>query len=150
LAQTLKRRLLVVDLASLVSSQLGRTGANLRAVIEEGASADSILFLDEFDSISKKRGDEGEVGELKRVVNVLLQALDSWPRSGLLIAATNHPELLDKAVWRRFDRVIDFPDPSRSDLLSFISKLLLARGVEVGSSWLPLLGARAEGLSYSE
>lgn len=150
LAQTLKRRLLVVDLASLVSSQLGRTGANLKAVIEEGASSDCILFLDEFDSISKKRGDEGDVGELKRLVNVLLQALDSWPSSGLLVAATNHPELLDKAVWRRFDRVVDFPDPSRSELLSFISRLLLDRGVDIDSPWLSLLAVRAEGLSYSE
>jgi len=150
LAKALKRRLLVVDLASLVSSQLGRTGANLKAVIEEGASSDCILFLDEFDSISKKRGDEGDVGELKRLVNVLLQALDSWPSSGLLVAATNHPELLDKAVWRRFDRVVDFPSPSHSDLLFFISKLALARGVTIGSPWSSLLAARAEGLSFSE
>lgn len=150
LANALKRRLLVVDLASLVSNQLGRTGANLKAAIAEGASADSILFLDEFDSISKKRGDEGDVGELKRLVNVLLQALDSWPSNGLLIAATNHPELLDRAVWRRFDRVVDFPSPTHSELLFFIDRLASARGIDLGSPWSSLLAVRAEGFSFSE
>ena len=70
-----------------------------------------ILFLDEFDAIAKARDDNHELGELKRVINSLLQNIDSMPTSCVLIAATNHPELLDKAVWRRFTTKIEVGMP---------------------------------------
>jgi len=70
------------------------------------------LLLDEFDAIAKKRDDESDIGELKRLVTVLLQEVDQWPYHGLLIAATNHGELLDPAVWRRFDMLVEFPMPT--------------------------------------
>ena len=67
----------------------------------------------ELDAIAKKRDDQSDVGELKRLVTVLLQEIDEWPSSNLLVAATNHAELLDPAVWRRFDDVVFFPLPDR-------------------------------------
>jgi len=70
-----------------------------------------VLLLDELDAIAKRRDDASDVGELKRLVTVLLQELDQWPGSGFLIATTNHEQLIDPAVWRRFERRIVFPLP---------------------------------------
>jgi len=124
IAKELKRPLLTLDLASVMSSYLGRTGTNIRAVLEYAKRAPSVLLLDEFDAIAKRRDDAGEVGELKRLVTVLLQEVDEWPSSGVLIAATNHPDLLDPAVWRRFERVIEFPKPSRQEIEQLLEKQL--------------------------
>jgi ATPase family associated with various cellular activities (AAA) len=109
LARRLEMPLMTLDLASVMSSYLGRTGSNVRSVLDYAASEGGILLLDELDAIAKRRDDATDVGELKRLVTVLLQAIDEWPSNGLLIAATNHPELLDPAVWRRFERVVHFP-----------------------------------------
>ncbi len=116
LAFRLKKPLLTLDLSTVISSFLGRTGANLRHVLDYAKSVDSVLLLDEFDAIAKRRGDDTELGELKRLVTVLLQEIDVWPNDRLLVAATNHGELLDRAVWRRFDMVLEFPLPKPSDL----------------------------------
>lgn len=94
--------LVVARLDGIVSSLLGSTSKNLRKIFNYASSMPCILFLDEFDAIAKARDDGRELGELKRVVNSLLQNIDSLPSSCVLIAATNHPELLDNAVWRRF------------------------------------------------
>lgn len=123
LAQQLNRPLLTLDLATVMSSFLGRTGNNIRAVLDYARSRDSILLLDEFDSIAKRRDDSTDIGELKRLVTVLLQAIDEWPPSGILVAATNHPELLDPAVWRRFERVISFPPPTGTELRELVTRL---------------------------
>ncbi|MDU8428245.1 ATP-binding protein [Pseudomonas syringae pv. actinidifoliorum] len=120
LAQELGRPLVTLDLATVMSSYLGQTGINLKKVITEHSHDGSVLFLDEFDAVAKKRDDAGDIGELKRLVNVLLQALDDWPANGMLIAATNHPEMLDRAVWRRFDKVIEMPYPERDEIKKFI------------------------------
>lgn len=112
LANETKRPLLTLDLAAVMSSYLGKTGNNIRTVLDFAKKSPSILLLDEFDAIAKRRDDSAEVGELKRLVTVLLQSIDDWPVDGILIAATNHPELLDPAVWRRFDRIIEFPQPT--------------------------------------
>ncbi len=99
------------DLAGVVSSYLGSTGRNLRSVLDFAKEQPCVLLLDEFDALAKRRDDDSDVGELKRIVNVLLLELERWPSDCLLVAATNHPELLDRAVERRFDRVIDIPPP---------------------------------------
>ncbi|MBT3107222.1 ATP-binding protein [Streptomyces sp. COG19] len=116
LAYELKLPLLVLDLSSVMSSYLGRTGANIRKVLDYAKSSPSVLLLDELDTVAKRRDDAAEVGELKRLVTVLLQEIDDWPSSSLLLAATNHGELLDPAVWRRFDVVVDFPLPGPVEL----------------------------------
>lgn len=101
-----------VRLDSLVTSLLGQTGTNIRKIFEAVSDMEIILFIDEFDAIAKKRDDNHELGELKRVVNTLLQNIDLLPDNVFLIAATNHQDLLDKAVWRRFNTVLylDFPE----------------------------------------
>lgn len=124
LAREMKRPLLILDLSAVMSSYLGRTGSNLRYVLDYAKSIDGVLLLDELDAIAKRRDDASEIGELKRLVTVLLQQLDDWPSSGLLIAATNHAELLDPAIWRRFEEQIQFTLPERDAAKSFINTLL--------------------------
>lgn len=111
-AQRLGLPLIGVELAALMSSFLGKTGQNLARLLEHGREVPCVLFLDEFDAVAKRRDDLTEIGELKRLVNMLLLELDRWPSSGLLVAATNHPQLLDPAVERRFDLVVDLPRPA--------------------------------------
>lgn len=112
LAGQLGLPLLILDLAAVMSSFLGKTGSNVRAVLDYAISTPCVLLLDEFDAIGKRRDDDRELGELKRLVTVLLQAIDEWPPSSVLIAATNHGELLDPAIWRRFDVELTFNLPS--------------------------------------
>jgi ATPase family associated with various cellular activities (AAA)/Homeodomain-like domain len=115
LAATLGLPLVTVELAALMSSFLGRTGQNLRRVLDHGRSERCVLFLDEFDAVAKRRDDVTDIGELKRLVNVLLLEIEDWPTSGVLVAATNHPQLLDPAVERRFDVVIDLGLPGLAE-----------------------------------
>lgn len=116
LAKELGLPLLTLDLASVMSSYLGKTGANIRSVIDYARQFPCVLLLDEFDAIAKRRDDDRDVGELKRLVTVLLQSIDDWPSSSLLIAATNHPNILDPAVWRRFEVIINFDNPTNDSI----------------------------------
>lgn len=116
IASRLNLPLLVLDLSSVMSSYLGRTGGNIRKVLDYAKASPSILLLDELDTVAKRRDDSAEVGELKRLVTVLLQEIDDWPTTSLLLAATNHGDLLDPAVWRRFEAVIEFPLPDVAQL----------------------------------
>ncbi len=115
LANELGYDLLYVRLDSLISSYLGQTGNNLRKIFDFGRGKKAILFLDEFDAIAKMRDDMNELGEIKRIVNSLVQNIDMFASEGLLLAATNHPQLLDIAIWRRFDEVFWFDLPSREE-----------------------------------
>ncbi len=119
IAQRLQLPLLTIDLASVMSSYLGRTGQNLRAALDYGRQHAAVVFLDEFDALAKRRDDNSDIGELKRLVNVLLLELERWPSESLLLAATNHRHLLDAAIERRFDRVIqlELPTPSQRELI---------------------------------
>lgn len=117
----LRLPLVTLDLATSISSYLGRSGQNIRSVFDYAKSQPSVLFLDELDAIAKRRDDSGDLGELKRLVNVLLKEIEDYPVTSIIMGATNHPELLDKAIWRRFDRVltVDMPGPTeRKALLS--------------------------------
>ncbi|MGW9103581.1 AAA family ATPase [Priestia megaterium] len=113
-----------VRLDSLVTSLLGQTGTNIRKIFESVGDKEIILFLDEFDAIAKKRDDNHELGELKRVVNTLLQNIDLLPENVFLIAATNHQSLLDKAVWRRFNTVLYLDNPDDKLREVYIKNLL--------------------------
>ncbi len=115
LALQLDLPLVVLDLATSISSFLGKTGANLRRSLDYARATPCVLLLDEFDAIAKRRDDSTEVGELKRIVNVLLKELEEWPLHSVLIAATNHPELLDPAINRRFDVVVQTPLPGEAE-----------------------------------
>ena len=137
LASQLERPLITLDLATVMSSYLGKTGSNIRSALEYAKSVSSVLLLDEFDAIAKRRDDDGDVGELKRLVNVLLQEIDDWPSSSLLIAATNHGELLDPAIWRRFDEVLMFKMPDVVRRTEYI-RSLFAEDDDV-AAWLPVM-----------
>lgn len=111
----------------VVSSFLGETSANLRKVFEFLEHGRYVALFDEVDALAKERNDPGEHGELKRVVNALLTMLDSYEGPSILIAATNHENLLDDAFWRRFDEVARFSPPSRHEIARLFS--LKLRGV---------------------
>jgi AAA+ superfamily predicted ATPase len=117
----IKLPLVTARLDGMISSYLGNTSKNIRAIFEYAQTVPCILFLDEFDAIAKVRDDNNELGELKRVVNSLLQNIDQLKNGSIIIAATNHEHLLDPAVWRRFGFKIpiDVPDDaSRKSLVS--------------------------------
>lgn len=111
LAKELGLELYVARLDGLISSFLGSTSKNIRALFDFAAVTPCVLFLDEFDAIAKLRGDTQELGELKRVVNSFIQNLDNLGTQSIVLAATNHSELLDAAIWRRFGYrlALDFP-----------------------------------------
>lgn len=115
--------LVVAKLDGLVSSLLGSTAKNIRKIFDYVSNFPCILFLDEFDAIAKARDDQREIGELKRVINSLLQNIDFMPKHCVLMAATNHPELLDRAVWRRFVQKVEVSLPSKETLKEIIHQL---------------------------
>lgn len=149
LSQKLNKPLMILDLAAVMSSYLGRTGNNIRFVLDYAKKTECILLLDEFDSIAKRRDDNSEVGELKRLVTVLLQEIDDWPSTGLLIAATNHPDLLDPAVWRRFEVVVNFENPSQEQVQKLIASLLKDYLTDI-ASWAKMLSFFFAEKSFSD
>ena len=148
IAQELGLELYVARLDGLISSFLGSTSKNIRALFDFAAKTPCVLFLDEFDAIAKLRGDSQELGELKRVVNSFIQNLDTLGNQSIVIAATNHQELLDSAIWRRFSYrlALDFPAANlrRTMWTEFSSELqFTAREIE-------LLVDLSEGFSGSD
>jgi hypothetical protein len=111
IAAQLNRKLYVARLDSLISSMLGDTAKNIRSIFDFVAGKNAVLFLDELDAVAKMRDDRNELGELKRVVNTVIQGIDSLDDSAVVIAATNHAQMLDTAIWRRFSYKIDFTPP---------------------------------------
>lgn len=148
LAKCLSYPLLTLDLSAVISSFLGRTGNNIRVVLDYARKGKYVLLLDEFDAIAKRRDDSLEVGELKRLVTVLLQEIDTWPKNGLLIAATNHPDLLDRAVWRRFDRVVEFKIPTKKLIKETISRVV--QDNELSGIWVSYLIKMLSGSSFAD
>jgi SpoVK/Ycf46/Vps4 family AAA+-type ATPase len=149
LARALGRPLLILDLAAVMSSYLGRTGANLRHVLDYAKSIECVLLIDELDAVAKRRDDKSEIGELKRLVTVLIQQIDDWPSAGLLLAATNHAELLDPAIWRRFELSLEFGLPSIEGAEAFI-RFLLQDKSENAAKWATILALAMSGKSYSD
>jgi SpoVK/Ycf46/Vps4 family AAA+-type ATPase len=149
LAKELKRPLVVLDLSAVMSSFLGRTGANLRHVLDYAKGVSCVLLLDELDAIAKRRDDSHEVGELKRLVTVLLQEIDDWPEGGLLVAASNHGELLDPAAWRRFESHIEFTLPDSNAIEKAVS-MFLESSCKTTKAWIAALGSLLRGSSFSD
>ena len=116
LAGELGRPFLLVRLDAVVSSYLGETASNLRRIFDYADLAPFVVLFDEFDALGRSREDGAEHGEMKRVVTAFLQMLDGYRGPSLLLAATNHPGLLDSALWRRFDEVLTFGLPTVHEL----------------------------------
>ena len=127
LAMEMGLPLALIRLDSVVSSYLGETAANLRKVFDFINTRPMVVLFDEFDAIGKERTDATEHGELKRVVNAVLQMLDAYQGKSLIIAATNHESMLDSAIWRRFEDVLVFNVPTREELVRLLTIKL--RGV---------------------
>lgn len=141
--------LIYVRLDGLISSFLGQTSSNIRKIFDSVKQQKVVLFLDEFDAIAKKRDDQHELGELKRVVNTLLQNFDSLPPHVLLIAATNHHHLLDPAIWRRFDISVELELPNIEQRKQFILSVFEKHKISCDLD-LQLLSQAFDGLSGSQ
>lgn len=152
LARYIARRLdlpcVEARLDGLVSSFLGTTARNIGALFDFVNRYRCILFLDEFDAIAKARDDAHEIGEIKRVVNTLLQSLDARDGRGFTIAATNHDHLLDTAVWRRFDARIEVPKPDLDTRGQILARSLAPLTLDETS--IRLLASLTEGQSGAD
>jgi SpoVK/Ycf46/Vps4 family AAA+-type ATPase len=148
IASELGLELYVARLDGLISSYLGSTAKNIRALFDFAAKNPCILFLDEFDAIAKLRGDSQEVGELKRVVNSFIQSLDTIGPQSIIIAATNHSELLDPAIWRRFNYRVQLHLPTTEMRLLMWQEFIAP--IEISSKELEILADLSEGFSGSE
>lgn len=127
IASELGLPLAVVRVDAVVSSYLGETAANLRKVFDFAAANAAVVLFDEFDALAKERADEADHGELRRVVNAVLQMMDAYHGRSVLIAATNHETMLDLAIWRRFEEVLLFEPPDLEQLHRLLA--LKLRGV---------------------
>jgi SpoVK/Ycf46/Vps4 family AAA+-type ATPase len=152
IADQLRMPIFRLDLADLIGSHLGETGGNLKAAFRQIRERPGILFLDEIDAVAKTRSDDSDIGEMKRLVTVLLQELDYRDVSSLVLAATNNVELIDPAVWRRFEMRIDFPMPDRRQIALALIRDFGKAGADVSlsSSWISLLSLLLEDKSFSE
>jgi SpoVK/Ycf46/Vps4 family AAA+-type ATPase len=140
--------LLYTRFDAIVSSYLGETAANLRKIFEYASSGRWVVLFDEFDAIGKARDDATEHGELKRVINSFLQMLDGFSAPSILIAATNHEQLLDPALWRRFDEILMFPRPSVHDIHSLLGMKLKnfpRKGLD-----LKAMASQLKGMSHAD
>lgn len=108
-----------------------------------------MLFFDEFDAVGKERGDQHETGEIKRVVSSLLLQIDALPSHVVAVTATNHPELLDRAIWRRFQVCVELPAPKRGQIEKWFQRFAEQHGHEPGISPRSL-AQRLQGLSFAE
>ncbi|MFW5761293.1 MAG: AAA family ATPase [Cyclobacteriaceae bacterium] len=122
LAHSLMIPFYVIRYDGIIGSYLGETATRLKAMFDFIRTQECVLFFDEFDSIGKERGDIHETGEIKRVVSSLLLQIDRLPTYVVVVAATNHPELLDKAVWRRFQIRLELDTPDRKMIESWLRK----------------------------
>lgn len=122
IAEALGVGFFVVRYELLIGSYLGETAARLKRTLDYARTTPCVLFFDEFDAIAKERGDKHETGEIKRVVSSLLMQIDELPSYTVLVGATNHPELLDRAAWRRFQLHVDLPPPKQADVAAYIER----------------------------
>lgn len=149
IAESLSVPFFVVRYDALIGSYLGETAQRLKSVFDYIRTTPSVLFFDEFDAVGKERGDFHETGEIKRVVSSLLMRIDDLPSYTVVIAASNHPELLDRAVWRRFQLRFTLPSPSLKDLEEFFESQLFKFDDSLGIS-PATLAKRLGKVSYAE
>ncbi|HTN00057.1 MAG TPA: ATP-binding protein [Pedobacter sp.] len=149
IAGELNKMMVVVNLGAIVSSKLGETSKNLAKIFRKAASEDCIIFIDEFDSLGKVRDYNQDHGEMKRVVNTILQLFDYLPQTSIVIAATNQKEMLDDALLRRFDLSVQFELPNEEQIIDLIN-LTLKNGQFKFPTRSPIksIAKSAIGLSY--
>jgi len=141
--------LFVVRYEGVVGAYLGETAIRLRRILEHARVRKCVLFFDEFETLGKERGDRHETGEIKRVVSALLMQIDSLPSHVLVIGATNHAELLDRAVWRRFQVRMMLPAPTRESLAKWFVKF--EQRIKVPLGYVPeTLAKKLLGVSFAE
>ena len=125
IATALKKPVYILNLSNIVSSKIGETGQNLKLIFDKASRDKAVLFLDEFDQIGKARGnDDKDVGEMRRLVNTIIQLIDYFPKNALLICASNHPQIIDIALMRRFQLKISFELPSDEVLNEYYDAIL--------------------------
>ncbi len=125
IANALGKPILILNLSNVVCSRIGETSQNIKQVFDKAAREKAVLFLDEFDQIGKERSnDDKDVGEMRRLVNTLIQLIDYLSQNALLIAATNHADLIDVALLRRFQLRIQFEMPTAEVLDTYYDKIL--------------------------
>lgn len=149
IAGELNKLMIVINLGAIVSSKLGETSKNLSKIFKKASLEDCIIFLDEFDSLGKVRDYSQDHGEMKRVVNTILQLFDYLPQSTIVIAATNQKDMIDDALLRRFDNVIEFALPTEKDIKKLVD-LTLQNGKFVFDSKVKAnqIIKESSGLSY--
>lgn len=149
IAEALLLPLVVVRYEEVIGMYLGETAARLAAVFAFARTRRCVLFFDEFDALAKERGDEHETGEIKRVVSSLLLQADALPSHVVFVGASNHPELLDRAVHRRFQLRLELPLPGKVARIAWFERLLAELDEPVGLS-ADTLARRTTGASFSQ
>lgn len=131
-AESLAVPFFVVRYEAMIGSFLGETASRMKRVFDYARTTPCVLFFDEFDTVGKERGDTHETGEIKRVVTSLLMQIDDLPSYVVILAATNHSELLDRAVWRRFQLRLPLPVPTQKQLASYLTTLSERSDLKLG------------------
>ena len=132
IAEALAVQFFVVRYDAIIGSFLGETASRLRRVFDYARTTPCVLFFDEFDAVGKERGDVNETGEIKRVVTSLLMQIDDLPSYTVVVAASNHSELLDRAVWRRFQLRLELPAPTRAQISRYFEAFASKMGEPLG------------------
>ena len=146
LAHEMGLPLLLVRFDNLFTSYMGETAAKLRLIFNAIADTRAVYFFDEFDAIGSQRG-LNDTGEIRRILSSFLQFIEQDQSNSLIIAATNHPEILDYALFRRFDDVLDYDLPQKTQILTLLQNKLCL--FETRLDWDVVTNA-AEGMSYAE
>jgi len=148
LAGELGLPLFQVRLDGLITKYMGETAAKLRQIFDATDKTRGVYFFDEFDAIGSQRGLTNDVGEVRRILNSFLQMIEQDTSHSVILAATNHPDILDHALLRRFDDILHYALPDEARIAALLKTRLGKRAVN-GVSW-KRLATRATGLSYAE
>ena len=149
IAEALAVQFFVVRYDAIIGSFLGETASRLRRVFDYARTTPCVLFFDEFDAVGKERGDVNETGEIKRVVTSLLMQVDDLPSYTVVVAASNHSELLDRAVWRRFQFRLELPAPTQAQLSRYFKAFADGMNEPLGASAKTIAKA-LDKISYAE
>ncbi|MBE0471524.1 MAG: ATP-binding protein [Methyloprofundus sp.] len=149
LAESMMVPLLIVRYEGIIGSYLGETASRLKKVIDFASTRRCVLLFDEFETLGKERGDTHETGEIKRVVSSLLMQIDSLPSYVIVMAATNHGELLDRAVWRRFQLRLEIPKPTRAQIVFWFETFEKKHNISLDYAY-ETLAKKLYGSNFSE